>query len=255
MEEYNFNKLLISKISIMFTWDDNFICHYNLIAPLFQKYNLLCTFYINPGANDFYLYSEGYANVSNIGFEIGSHGYTHHHFSRLNNMEYLNQLYNSQIKIKNLCNKQPITFAFPHHDFTEDMLNQAKKVYFETRNTLKDTKRYSLKTNSSMVSIRESLDDAILKKYNIVFSGHGIIDENDRFSCGYEPIHLDFLEEILQTIKAYKEFSVETFLQGSIKSYIKNNCICNNNNFLLDCKQRNYLDRYGITKERLEDII
>ena len=255
MEEYMFSRLSLKKISIMFTWDDNFECHYKLIAPLFYKYGFLCTFYINPGEKDFHVYLNGYKAIANIGFEIGSHGYTHHHFSKLCKSEYLTQLSKSQFEIKRFCNLQPITFAFPHHDFTESMLNQARKLYLETRNTLNNTVRFSLKTMSSIKSIKNTIENAIIKNHNIVFSGHGIVNKENPDTCGYEPICIELLEDILKLIKQYEILNVETFLQGVIKNYIKRNCVYNNDSFLLNDEQINYLYNYGITRERLSNLI
>lgn len=255
MEKYKFSKLYPEKLSIMFTWDDNFECHYKLIAPLFHKYDFRCTFYVNPGEKDFHLYSDGYTNISKIGFEIGSHGYTHHHFSKLCESEYLEQLSKSQIEISKCCTYKPATFAFPHHDFTGTMLLSARKIYLETRNTLDNTVRYSLKTKSTIINIKDALEKAIINNHNIVFSGHGIIDVDKPDLCGYEPIFLETLDEILKIIKQYDEFNVETFLQGVIKMYIKNNCIYNNNIFLLNDKQTKYLKKYGLTKERILNLI
>lgn len=255
MEKYRFSKISPQKISIIFTWDDNFECHYKLIAPLFEKYGFFCTFYVNPGEGDFYLYSDGYANIAKAGFEIGSHGYTHHHFSRMSESEYFEQLSKSQLAIKQYCHQRPITFAFPHHDFTKSILTQARKIYFETRNTLDNTIRFSLKTKSSIISIKAALEDAIINNHNIVFSGHGIVTTDKPNICGYEPIFFETLKEILEIVKQYESVNVETFLQGAIKMYIKNNCIYNDDVFLLYDDQLNYFNKYGITKERLLNII
>ena len=89
----HFSKINPNKLSVSFTWDDNFTRHIEFIAPKFEKYNLRCTFYINPGEPDFpaRLY-EGYAKLAKDNFELGSHGYTHHHFTKLGDLNYIDQI-------------------------------------------------------------------------------------------------------------------------------------------------------------------
>ncbi len=254
MEHFKFSKMDITKLSISFTWDDNFECHYKKIAPLFCKYNNKCTFFINPGENNFSTLQKGYLEIANNGFEIGSHGFTHHHFSRLIIDDYRNQLTKSKEDIYQLIRILPTTFAFPHHDYTLSMLEEAKKIYLETRNTLYNSIRISLKTQSNIYDIQSIIDQACKDNKNIVFSGHGIIDEHTE-SSGYEPISLEFLENILQLAQKYRQYEINTFLEASIKSYIKNQCAYTSEQFTLTNDQIEYLNVLGITLEGLKKTI
>lgn len=77
MDNYiaQFRNLHINKLSVSFTWDDNFCRHMEFIAPLFTKYKKKCTFYINVGDENFTpQLIINYKQLCNRGFEIASHG-------------------------------------------------------------------------------------------------------------------------------------------------------------------------------------
>lgn len=201
------------KIRVSFTWDDNFNEHYKYIAPLFKKYSCRCTFYINPGEKNFTTkIADQYKKLSEQGFEISSHGFTHDHYSSLNYNDYYAQLIKSKNAIATLTNKEPTTFAFPHHDFTNEMLLVARSIYKETRNTLKNTLRFSLKTKTSLTDVKNALDNAIQGSYNIVFSGHSAYKrQNELKNCGYEPISLKLLSSIISTLINDYKIPILTF--------------------------------------------
>lgn len=202
-----------NKIGVAFTWDDNFNEHYKYIAPLFKKWNCRCTFYINPGDSTFTNdMANQYKKLSEQGFEIGSHGFLHDHYSRLSYNDFYAQLVKSKEAITLLTNKIPITFAFPHHDFNEEMLKIAKSIYKETRNTLKNTIRFSLKTRTSLNEIKIAMNHAIEISSNVVFSGHSVYKQiSEESNCGYEPISLHLLNEILSAIVAEYQLPILTF--------------------------------------------
>lgn len=254
----HYSKINPNKLSVSFTWDDNFTRHIEFIAPKFEKYNLRCTFYINPGEPDFpaRLY-EGYAKLAKDNFELGSHGYTHHHFTKLGDLNYIDQLVQSKKAIEILTGNTPFTFAFPHHDFTADMLNVARKIYLETRNTLNNTYRVSLKSNTNISNVVKEIDSAILNRHSLVFSGHSVSLPTDLDSCdGYEPISLSFLDSILQYVLDKSTIvDILTFGQAVLKEYIINNCVFSNENFELTSSQIFYLNKYGITIDRIKSQV
>ena len=110
MDDYiaTFQNLHIDKLSVSFTWDDNFHRHKEFIAPLFSKYNKKCTFYINVGDKDFtsQLISN-YKQLSNDGFEIGSHGYNHKSMKMMTEKEFVDQMESSIREISMLLNFRP----------------------------------------------------------------------------------------------------------------------------------------------------
>lgn len=252
-----FNSINPQKKSIIFTWDDNFERHIKYIAPVFKKYRKKCTFYINPGEENFNdCLQSGYSSLAYEGFEIGSHGYTHHHYSSLSSTDQIYQLKKSKEKITDILKITPITFAFPHHDFTSEMLREAKKIYFETRNTLNNTSRFSLKSHTSLSSIKKAIDNAISTQHSIVFSGHSVSLDTDVMSDGYEPLSIDFLEDIINLIIKYDEMiEICTFSQATLKEYIISNCQHTNQIFQLSRKQLAYLKTFGLTLKRIEELV
>lgn len=194
------------KRKIIFTWDDNSCRHYRYIAPLFEKYGLRCTFYINPGWTSFEKkFLKGYTMLNKAGFEIGSHGFTHKNMTKLSSEDYLIQLVKSKQLIQQWFNQPIQTFAFPHHEYTMDMLQLAKKYFIETRNTLQNSVRYSLKSNTSILQIKEIDIITKLHNKNLIFSGHSVALNtfeigNPCKAAGYEPILIETLEKILQTL-------------------------------------------------------
>lgn len=256
--EYPFKKINPNKISFSFTWDDNFESHCSIIAPLFESYHKLCTFFVNPGEPDYQEYlGQKYAHLAKIGFEIGSHGYTHHHFSSLSQKVFCYQLEKSQKAIWDTTGVIPIVFAFPHHDFTTPMLKCAKEVYFETRNTLHNTSRFSFKTNTSHEKVESVIKNAINNKQSYVFSGHSVIlDSNIQKDDGYEPLKFNLLKDTLNVISTFSEVSeICTLGQAALKEYICCNCNYSNTSFYISRTQLIYLEHFGLTSERIKEMV
>lgn len=195
-----------SKRKIVFTWDDNSCRHYRYIGPLFEKYGIRCTFYVNPGWKCFEKkFLNGYKELDSCGFEIGSHGFTHKHMMLLSKIEYEKQLSMSQKSLQKWLDHSITTFAFPHHEYSEEMLVLAKKYYLETRNSVPNSIRYSLKSRTTLTEIERIADETGLKNQTLIFSGHSIAinsNEIDNFSrnAGYEPILVKHLENIIKVL-------------------------------------------------------
>lgn len=196
----------ISKRKIVFTWDDNSCRHYQYIVPLFEKYGIHCTFYVNPGWKCFKRkFLSGYMEANHCGFEIGSHGLTHKHMMSLSNIEFENQLSMSQQLLQSWLGHSIKTFAFPHHEYSDGMLTLAKKYYLETRNSVPDSIRYSLKSRTTLADIEKVVNETELRNQTLIFSGHSVAinsNEIDSLSknAGYEPILINHLENIIKTI-------------------------------------------------------
>ena len=258
VQEYDFNTINPYKLSFSFTWDDNFEAHIKWIAPVFESYQKKCTFFVNPGEPDYQEFlGKEYAQLARQKFEIGSHGYTHHHFSTLSDIVYNYQLTKSKEAIFETTGVTPLVFAFPHHDFTAQMLNKAKKIYFETRNTLHNTPRFSFKSDTTLATIQKAIDNAISNKHSLVFSGHSICLNTDIQNCdGYEPLPLNLLDEILRVILEYDEVSeICTFSQAALKEYICSNCTYTDKSFYISNDQLSYLEQFGLTIKRIEELI
>ena len=256
-EKFYFNKTSPKKLTISFTWDDNFERHLTHIAPLFENYGIRCTFYVNPGEDYFQSnLCKKYAKISQKGFEIGSHGYSHRHFSKLSKEELLFELTQSKESIINDIGEIPITFAFPHHDFDEKMLSQARNIYFETRNTLYNSVRFSLKVSTTIEEIDEALRSAEQNRYTLVFSGHGAFNLDDEIDCaGYEPVSRKMLTNILEVVEMHSELQICTFEQAALKTYLHYYCKAEREAVYLTNAQIDYLKQYGFTIERINNLL
>lgn len=257
MKKFEFRKIDPQKEVVSFTWDDNLTSHSDIIAPIFIQFNKRCSFYINPGESNFFtLFLGSYRHLKAQGFEIGSHSYTHCHLSSLSGMEYINQIKSASDSIESNFGVRPSTFAFPHHDFDEKMLSQARSLYIETRNTLYNSVRFSLKTATSLERIEEALKEARKNSHTLVFSGHGAFNEGSNLDiCGYEPVSNQKLQKILEITDRYPELQVCTFEQAVLKTYLLLNCKNDGQNVWIDDMQISYLQQYGLTVERISELI
>lgn len=253
-----FNHVKPDKLSLSFTWDDNFERHHSQIAPAFENIHKYCTFYINPGESDF---TEKIKNNCQVlekkGFDLGSHGYTHLRFSHLDKDQYRFQLTESQNAIAAIIGRKPSTFAFPHHDFTADMLPQAHEIYLATRNTLSDTRRYSLESQTSVPDVENWIRKAASEQHSLVFSGHSVSLETDGCRIdGYEPIPIGILHKILDIILKYEDyFDICTLEQAALKKYMIENCEYTPAAFTIKRHQQQQLLKYGLSPARISAIM
>lgn len=249
------------RISVSFTWDDNSTRHITDIAPLFEKQGFKCTFYIVTG--DFYAHPDllnGYISLLTQGFEIGSHTNSHKHLTKISETDAGFEFSKAIDYIQRVFSCYPLTFAFPYHDYNSILLKRARSLHLETRNTLENSVRYSLKTNTTFQEIKQAIHEAINNKQNIVFSGHSVISKKE-YSCGiynqgYEPFQSSLLEEVLIYLKDYQmKIDVIPFGFAALKEYLKKNidttsCICQINEHQLDA-----LAPYGISIKELQNIL
>ena len=254
------DKMDEDKISVIFTWDDNSERHYELLAPLFIKHKYKCTFYIVPGTADFKKFQEQYSKLAELGFEIGSHSYTHKYMTNLSESEVMFEFQNSRLAIQNSISLSPLSFAFPHHDYNEDLIRRARDFYLETRNTLVNSERISFKTNSSLISLLHKVKNCISEKRNIVFSGHSVISEqefkNGNEGEGYEPVRLSILEELLMNISTLtKSVRVLTFIEAALFEYIKSNYVIKNGELIVPNHGLMHLAKYNITRENIRALL
>jgi peptidoglycan/xylan/chitin deacetylase (PgdA/CDA1 family) len=243
--------------SICFTWDDNSIGHYNLIAPLFQSHKIRCTFYINPGENDFKMdLSRRYFNLYQQGFEIGSHGYIHNHYSTLSRSDFEKQMVDAICYMKKYYNFYPSTFAFPHHDYNNEMLKTAKKYHLETRNTLNESIRISIKTNNTAVDLYDTMNEFLIDNNTVIFSGHSVIHNKIEKNESYEPTLHVVLENLLSmVVSQYEKIQVLTFEQAALKNFILHESRIENGHCYLTQKQVNYLTSVGMPLNKIIGII
>ncbi|MCD8048541.1 MAG: polysaccharide deacetylase family protein [Clostridia bacterium] len=185
---------------VIFTWDDNFLRHALLTAPVFGKYGFKCTFYAIPGEAGFEeKYAGAFCELAKCGFEVGSHGYTHDDFTKMTLDEAKENMTRSIAAIEKCTGKKPRTFAFPYHRYTEDLLGAAKEYFIETRNTLCGAERVDILGKTTFEEMKAHIDSG----KTIVFAGHASFFEGEKIAemRGYEPIDIVTLEKCLAYLK------------------------------------------------------
>jgi peptidoglycan/xylan/chitin deacetylase (PgdA/CDA1 family) len=256
-----FHNTNLIKTSVCFTWDDNLIRQIQTIAPLFNKCGLKCTFYIVPGEKYFYQkYGSGYYELARQGFELGSHSYLHKHMTKLSELKVSKEFEEAIKRFKSYFQFYPITFAFPNHDYNQCLVKKAYSYHLETRNTLTNSIRFSLKTNTTFEELVQVLNAAIKSKQNLVFNGHSIISEeeyqNKEPGEGYEPIRVLLLEKFLDHIvKWSRRIDIVTFAQAALKEFVRKNATKENNVFMLNSDSLLNLQKYEISSEILLGVL
>lgn len=254
-----FKHIDLRKISVCFTWDDNCAAHYRLIAPLFLRLGLRCTFYINPGKKRFKeKFLAGYRSLSDNGCEIGSHGFFHDNVLNMTAEQAEGDVKASADSIYELFGIYPSTFAFPYHDFNEDTLALVRRFHLETRNTLNNSARFGIRTSSTVQEMRDTIDECAAKKRNLVFSGHSaVLSAKDASlpESGYEPIPAQNLEAVLEHVKSMDNFETLTFEQAALKEFLRDNCETNGDSYTLKREQMDYLGALHIGAQRLDELV
>lgn len=246
------------KISISFTWDDNSIRHFSIISPLFVENGFRCTFYVVPGESGFdSVYAFGYSELQQNKFEIGSHSFSHKYMTLMSREEVEYEINESVQKIIKCTQQYPLTFAFPNHDYNDKLVDIARNYHLETRNTLTNSIRFSIKTDTSLETLIQSVNESILNKTNLVFSGHSIITDEEyaakQIGEGYQPMRISILTDFLQYLRAItSKAEVITFAQSALRELIKTSAVLQNQEWVLNAETLNILDKFNITKN---DII
>lgn len=105
-------------------------------------------------------------------------------------------------------------------------------------------------------SVDESLTEAEVGGYTLVFSGHGAYDgEYQMDAFGYEPVSAIKIQKILKLIEKHTNLQVYTFEQAALKTYLLLHGKLLGETVYLDNVQMAFLNQYGLTKERISDLI
>lgn len=259
--KFKFEKINISKKTVVFTWDDNLKRHTTHILPIFRSHNIRCSFYINPGEKNFAdNFLQGYKEAYDLGFEIGSHGYVHIPYISLEKEKFKEQLILSREFIYKYFGIFPYTFAFPNHAFDNSMLELSKKYFLETRNTLKNEVFIALKTKSKIEDIMAYINTS-KQSDNIIFAGHSVYLNSDELKnpdqalTGYKPFKYEYLKILLEYLVLNKNIQILTFIQAVIKQFIIDNCSIDDGTFEINDNQLFYLETFGINKTELEKLV
>lgn len=254
-------KVPLEKMSISFTWDDNSVRHISIIAPLFIESGFRSTFYVVPGDPKFdSLYALGYVELQKKGFEIGSHSYTHKYMTSLSKEHVEYELTKSAQKLHQIMNFYPLTFAFPNHDYNDELINQARDYHLETRNTLANAVRFSIKTNTSLEDLIVSINESIYSKNNLVFSGHSIITDEEYLNKGkgegYQPTRTSVLSGLIYYLKSVaSKADVITFSKSALREWVKRTADFQNNEWVISSGDLQGLKKFHITQENIMSLL
>lgn len=258
---FNLKNINPSKLSISFSWDDNFLNHYNIIADIFKKHDTKCTFYICVGEDNFTdnIY-HNYKLLLSQNFELGDHLYVHDSATDIPFSRFQELLKLSNEKWQTLFNETPSTFAFPYHASNQTTLDKVLTVYTQTRNTIDNTELVSLHSKSNINDTIQTISTAQANTKNIMFAGHSIIpsDEYTVFSnedLGYEPVSVDFLNDTLSYISNNTDYQILTTEQAAIKSYILTNCKYDNSYVYFNDDDISFLELRGVNIHNLHNIL
>ncbi len=207
--------------TVVLTFDDAEITHYNNVAPLLSKYGFNATFFVcefpikNPGDEKEYMNWNQIRELHKKGFEIGNHTGHHKNLTKLSPEDIKKEVGYIDEKCKAFGIPKPISFAYPgnRHDTISQRVLKEMSYQFaraggaQNYKVNEDSKlaipSYTvISSDKYKVRTMKALQD--LKGEDVlVLNFHGVPDILDPdYSTS-----IDFLKEILQYLKE-KNFRV-----------------------------------------------
>ncbi|MFN5982121.1 MAG: polysaccharide deacetylase family protein [Fluviicola sp.] len=123
---------LQEELSLAITFDDGNMSDYEIVYPILKQYGFTATFFLcidNFKKNN--LAWEKYIELSNNGFEIGSHGISHADLSTLFTEKARSELVDSKLIIEKQIHKQIDFFSFPYGKYTSTLLENAREIGYK----------------------------------------------------------------------------------------------------------------------------
>lgn len=124
---------------VVLSFDDATESQYSVVAPILKKYGFGATFYIceYPGFENKtqYMTWEQIKKLSDMGFEIGNHGRTHKHVTRMSREEMNQELQYIEDKCVSMGIPIPTTYAYPGYEMNQmsfDVLKERSYGYART---------------------------------------------------------------------------------------------------------------------------
>ena len=194
--------------ALTYTFDDGLQDHYNIAAPLLEKFGFRGTFFIIPikvPETSVQVYSKKPGEWGGIswsqlkemlhnGHEIGNHSMSHRSLKNLNDTILLKEIEDSWQKIKDKTGVAPLTFCYPYNSFDEHIRSIALFNHIATRDSC-----LGIGKNTTIENFNAIADSAIKKKLWKVFMIHGIVNGFDSFE---DP---QLLEHHLNYVKLHED--------------------------------------------------
>ncbi len=111
-----------------------------------------------------------------------------------------------------------------------------------------------------LIKLIESINEAILNKTNLVFSGHSLVNEkeflNKEVGGGYQPMRISLLESLLRYLKTVvPNAEIITFSQAAVREWIKKTALLQNNGWDVSGEDLEELEKYSITKDNILSLV
>lgn len=193
---------------VTLTFDDGYICHYETVSPLLEKYGMSGTFYVTTGllGQPGYLTTEQVIELSQQGHEIGSHCVTHRNLKKLSSKEVEKELLESKLTLENLIQTPVVHFAPPFGACNANIMHHIKKYYRSSRTIVPDMnvtsglnpyviRGHVVLNSTTLIEVIKWLDKAITEKKWLVLVYHHIDDTDGIVSINAEMFE-DHLKEI-----------------------------------------------------------
>jgi peptidoglycan/xylan/chitin deacetylase (PgdA/CDA1 family) len=192
--------------ALSFTFDDGCYSVITTIAPLLEEYNYKATFFVVAG----YITSDAYwmdwKKLSDRGFEIGNHSFSHLDLSEIKDPIILRHEINDSFElIKEKIGKAPFSFSHPYHRTSK----RIDAIVFEKHMATRIRPSGFCYLYSVDSSNPEAFDDIVREGVQnhqwIVTTAHGVGD------C-FSPLSEDGLKTLLSIAKKYEDhLAIGTF--------------------------------------------
>jgi peptidoglycan/xylan/chitin deacetylase (PgdA/CDA1 family) len=136
-----------SKIQVAITFDDGYACLHDVAAPIMRELNILPMVYLNTGwvgetqleqrdsdeqlghyPNERFLTWVDVEKLSHCGWEFGSHGVNHLHFTQLARERAREELLNSKKMLEQRLKKPCIHFAYTWGEYSDSLKSIVSQV-------------------------------------------------------------------------------------------------------------------------------
>ena len=123
---------------IAFTFDDDVSSHYEVVAPMFERYGLKCTFFINGNKLNLWkktkdhnghcydlsdIEDEQILDLYKRGFEIGNHTFNHIHIANASLVKLTDEFRKTEDKLSDLGIDIAPVFSYPGYAINRDRLD------------------------------------------------------------------------------------------------------------------------------------
>jgi len=172
------------KFGVALTFDDGHFSDYQTVAPTLQALKFPATFFpfVNGVGITNRLSWEQLKELSEKGFDIGSHGISHTLFSELSREQQLHELKNSKNVFEEKLGKTVEHFSLPYGWYDKEILELAKTVGY--RSMLTTGLKMNFPTKKPFVIHRWNIKrDTPIEKLETILENKGSLSLEEKFSA------------------------------------------------------------------------